>query len=67
MPDELKPCKCGAMPRMVKFQGRNELVPPVYQVMCFSCNTKPKPFGRGATKQRAIDAWNSRVGEGQKR
>lgn len=61
MPDELKPCKCGAMPRHVVFEGQGARI-AVHQVMCYSCHTKPKIFGRGFTKQRAIDAWNRRVG-----
>lgn len=61
---ELKPCPfCGAMPRMVTLKHTYSTY-LVYQVMCFSCITKPKFFGRGSTKQRAIEAWNRRVSDG---
>ena len=62
---ELKPCPfCGAMPRIVKFHNRFYDRLSIHQVMCFSCCTKPKFFGRGITEQRAIEAWNRRAGDG---
>lgn len=60
---ELKPCPfCGAKPHTVNFKHTNSTL-LIYQVMCFSCNSKPKFFGRGTTEQRAIEAWNRRVSE----
>ena len=60
MPFELKPCPyCGKMPRIMFFE--RVMVHGMYQVMCLSCHTKPKVFGRGRTKERAIEAWNGRA------
>jgi len=62
---ELKPCPfCGGEPRIVNFKHTYGTI-LVYQVMCFSCNTKPKLFGRGTTGRRAIEAWNRRADNAQ--
>lgn len=60
---ELNPCPfCGGEAAVVTFKHTYSTI-LVYQVMCFSCTTKPKFFGRGLTKQKAIEAWNRRVGD----
>lgn len=52
--DELKPCTyCGNMPTITFWERVMEH--GMWQVMCFSCHTKPKVFGRGRTKERAIE------------
>ena len=61
---ELKPCPfCGSQPSIILFAKENSSW-HVYQVMCFSCNVKPKIFGRSLTKARAIEAWNRRTNNG---
>ena len=60
---ELLPCPfCGGGPSVISFKHTYSTV-LVYQSMCFKCHTKPKFFGRGLTKERAIEAWNRRAGE----
>ena len=61
---ELKPCPfCGGKPSIISFKHTYSTF-FVYQVMCFSCHTQPKFFGRGTTKGKAIEAWNRRAGDG---
>ena len=57
---ELKPCKCGAFEGFmlyVRQWGSN------WEVICSNCGdgTDLKP-----SKKKAIEAWNRRVGEGEK-
>jgi Lar family restriction alleviation protein len=60
MPIELKPCPyCGNMPTITFWERVMEH--GMWQVMCISCHTKPKVFGRGRTKERAIERWNRRA------
>ena len=60
MPIELKPCPfCKKMPTITFWE--RVCVHGMYLVMCRSCQTRPKVFGRGRTKEAAIEAWNRRV------
>lgn len=59
---EPRPCPyCGNMPTLTFWE--RVCYHGMYQVMCYKCHTKPKPFGRGRTKESAIEAWNRRVAE----
>ena len=61
--EELKPCPfCGVEPSVISFKHTYSTVLE-YQVMCLKCHTKPKFFGSGITKQKAIEAWNRRASE----
>lgn len=62
---EMNPCPfCGGEPSVISFKHTYSTL-LVYQVMCFRCHTKPKLFGRGITKEDAIEAWNRRAGDGK--
>ena len=32
-----------------------------YEIICYSCYSRKKIMGRGATEQEAVEAWNRRV------
>ena len=60
---ELKPCPfCGGKPKIITFKHSYSRF-LIYQIMCFSCYTQPRFFVRGETEQKAIEAWNRRVGD----
>lgn len=56
MPDTLKPCRCGTRPCF--YQDKFG----VWRAVCPGCGDEE----RHHNKQEAIDAWNRRVGEGEK-